>query len=83
MSVIFCGICRHEMPGHEPDCPVLTQEPVRGIGYSQQQASQYGLYGSPPYGQSDTEARILAELARLRDDVRTLAHMVGELLARK
>jgi len=29
----FCQICRHpsdEPPGHEPGCPVLTGEPVRG-----------------------------------------------------
>jgi hypothetical protein len=27
----FCQICRHEVPGHEPNCPVLTGEPQRGV----------------------------------------------------
>jgi hypothetical protein len=29
--VSFCQICRHEVPGHEPNCPVFTQEPVQGV----------------------------------------------------
>jgi hypothetical protein len=28
--VSFCQICRHESPGHEPNCPVLTGAVVRG-----------------------------------------------------
>lgn len=30
----FCQICRHpsdDPPGHEPDCPVYTGEPQRGV----------------------------------------------------
>lgn len=32
MQATFCGVCRHRTdvpPGHEENCPVLTQEPVR------------------------------------------------------
>jgi hypothetical protein len=26
----FCQICRHDSPGHEKNCPVLTGEPQTG-----------------------------------------------------
>jgi hypothetical protein len=29
----FCGVCRHPTPGHEPNCPVYTGEPVSGAIY--------------------------------------------------
>jgi len=28
---MHCQICLHEVPGHEPNCPVGTGEPVRGV----------------------------------------------------
>src|SRR5690349_9104790 len=27
---MFCQVCRHPAPGHEPNCPVLTGEPQGG-----------------------------------------------------
>lgn len=33
----FCAVCRHQTPGHEPWCPVLTGEP------------QMGMSGQAPY----------------------------------
>lgn len=52
----FCGVCRHQTnlgTGHEPDCPVLTGEPVRGINGipqdqvgAQLQQQQNGMMGS-------------------------------------
>jgi hypothetical protein len=48
----FCGVCRHPTPGHEPNCPVYTGEPVSGainVWPSQQiaalQQQQNGLMG--------------------------------------
>jgi hypothetical protein len=32
----MCGICWHEMPGHKPNCPVLTGVPVGGLSQMQQ-----------------------------------------------
>ena len=31
MSETFCQICRHPVPGHEPECPVFTGEPQRSV----------------------------------------------------
>ena len=82
----FCQICRHEIPGHEPNCPVFTGEPVRGqepvhtvrFGgvppFAGQRESQQPYAGTPDYGVSQTDQRILwalndvrAELARIRE----------------
>lgn len=29
----FCQVCRHESPGHEPNCPVLTGEPQPSVSW--------------------------------------------------
>lgn len=37
---MMCGICRHELPGHDQNCPVYTGFPVPGVYPSQQSHQQ-------------------------------------------
>jgi hypothetical protein len=44
MSDKFCGVCRHDYPGHEPNCPVYTREAQQGfVMPDSQQYSQQGM----------------------------------------
>jgi hypothetical protein len=91
MSETFCGVCRHPTPGHEANCPVLTGEPQRGVLNAMQNAMQntgvqQGMYWAgdpqyaPPYGVSDTDYRILMQLAVLRSEVDAFRKEVRALL---
>jgi len=60
-----CGTCGHNLPDHEPDCPVLTKKPGVGIEDSaqqtqqqiiQQQAQQQAQLQQPPVQQIQQQA---------------------------
>ena len=93
----FCQICRHpsnEPPGHEPGCPVLTGEPVRGsthwsqfginqqdmqpLNQIQQAQGQMGQAGQF-VAYSDIDPRILAQFQELRNEIRALRQEVRQL----
>jgi len=86
----MCGVCWHEVPGHEPDCPVFTGVPVRGYPGMSQEAPQEQIQGQlmqggpaySPYhayhGQSEIDTRILAELASIRTEVARILQILTD-----
>jgi hypothetical protein len=67
----FCQVCRHEVPGHEPNCPILTGEPQMGMLSQSAHAAQDTLW---------TARQTIASLRRqLSAQQRYLAELEAQL----
>lgn len=81
MNTRICGICRHEEPGHEPDCPVLTGAPVPGALSSQfsalQRQSMQGGLSQPESAEATFQRVTLAKLSAIQSDVAKILELLA------
>jgi hypothetical protein len=85
----FCGVCKHDYPGHEPNCPVHTREVQQGFVLPGAVASNVQGVMPPVYPDGPDEpgyapgndptlsvidVSILAQLRQIQNDIHVIRY---------